>query len=68
MTPKESDTHEEARHAAEQALRQAQQMPAGPERIAALRRAGQMRFNASAGEVQDVFARANEGLKRGHRE
>ena len=32
--------------AAEEALKAAQQMPGGPERIAALRKAGQMRFDA----------------------
>ncbi len=33
--------------AAEEALKAAQEMPGGPERIAALRKAGQMRFYAS---------------------
>jgi hypothetical protein len=32
--------------AAEEALKAAQKMPGGPERIAALRKAGQMRFDA----------------------
>jgi hypothetical protein len=32
--------------AAEEALKAAQKMPGGPERIAALRKAGQMRFEA----------------------
>ena len=33
--------------AAEEALKAAQKMPGGPERIAALRKAGQMRLDAS---------------------
>ena len=33
--------------AAEEALKAAQEMPGGPERIAALKKAGQMRFDAS---------------------
>ena len=32
--------------AAEEALKAAQKMPGGPERIAALKKAGQMRFDA----------------------
>jgi hypothetical protein len=37
---------EKAREAAEEALKAAQKMPGGPERIAALKKAGQMRFDA----------------------
>jgi hypothetical protein len=37
---------EEEWQAAEAALRDAQQLPGGPERIEALRKAGQLRFDA----------------------
>jgi hypothetical protein len=46
MIPKKSDELDEELRAAEDALRAAQNMPGGPERIAALRKAGQMRFDA----------------------
>ena len=47
MIPKKSEELDEELQAAEDALRAAQNMPSGPERIAALRKAGQMRFDAS---------------------
>jgi hypothetical protein len=46
MIPKKSDELDDELRAAEDALRAAQNMPVGPERIAALRKAGQMRFDA----------------------
>ena len=46
MIPKKSEELDEELRAAEDALRAAQNMPGGPERIAALRKAGQMRFDA----------------------
>ena len=46
MIPKKSEELDEELRAAEDALRAAQDMPSGPERIAALRKAGQMRFDA----------------------
>jgi len=47
MIPKKSEELDEEIRAAEEALKAAQDMPGGPERIAALRKAGQMRFDAS---------------------
>jgi hypothetical protein len=47
MIPMKSEEPDEQAQAAEEALRAAQRMPGGPERIAALRKAGQMRFEAS---------------------
>jgi hypothetical protein len=46
MTPKELDQWEQDWQTAELALKAAQKMPGGPERIAALKRAGQLRFDA----------------------
>jgi len=46
MIPKKSEELDEELRAAEEALKAAQNMPGGPERIAALRKAGQMRFDA----------------------
>jgi hypothetical protein len=46
MIPKKPEELDEELRAAEDALRAAQNMPGGPERIAALRKAGQMRFDA----------------------
>ena len=46
MIPKKSEELDEEIRAAEEALKAAQDMPGGPERIAALRKAGQMRFDA----------------------
>jgi hypothetical protein len=45
MAPEKSEQLEEQWQAAEEALRAAQVMPVGPERIAALKKAGQMRFD-----------------------
>jgi hypothetical protein len=47
MPISEAEECELAWQAAEEALRVAQRLPCGPERIAALRKAGQMRFHAS---------------------
>jgi hypothetical protein len=46
MTPKELEQWEQDLRAAELALKAAQEMPGGAERIAALKRAGQLRFDA----------------------
>jgi hypothetical protein len=46
MNPTKSEELDEQVQAAEEALRAAQRMPGGPERVAALRKAGQMRFEA----------------------
>jgi len=46
MAPKELEQWEEDLRAAELAHKEAQKMPGGPERIAALRRAGRLRFEA----------------------
>jgi hypothetical protein len=46
MTPKELEQCEGEWRAAELALKAAQTMPGGAERIAALRKAGQLRFDA----------------------
>ena len=46
MISKKSEELDEELRAAEEALKAAQNMPGGPERIAALRKAGQMRFDA----------------------
>ncbi len=46
MIPKQSEELDEELRAAEEALKAAQNMPGGPERIAALKKAGQMRFDA----------------------
>jgi hypothetical protein len=52
---------------AEDALTAAQKMPAGPERIAALKEAGQLRFEAYKRRrlVPDLADRENERLRRG---
>jgi hypothetical protein len=47
MSDTEVENLEKEMTAAEAALRQAQDMPPGEARIAALRKAGQMRFDAS---------------------
>jgi hypothetical protein len=68
MTSKQPDFNEEDWQAAEQALATAQGMPVGPERIAALKRAGQMRFDAFRRKHadQELMDRENELLRRGH--
>jgi len=47
MTLKQLEQCEQEWQAAEKALKAAQKMPGGPERIAALRRAGQLRFTTT---------------------
>jgi hypothetical protein len=67
MTSKQPDFNEEDWQAAEQALATAQGMPVGPERIAALKRAGQMRFDAFRRKQEDLLLRGeNDHLRRGH--
>ena len=63
----DTERDEEDWLAAEEALKAAQQMPAGPERIAALKRAGRMRFDACKKKraVLDLMARENERLRHG---
>jgi hypothetical protein len=46
MIPTKSEELDEQVQAAEEALTAARRMPGGPERVAALRKAGQMRFEA----------------------
>jgi hypothetical protein len=46
MPPEATERYDEDCQMAEDALNAAQKMAAGPERIAALRRAGQLRFDA----------------------
>ena len=46
MKATEEQSIEEEWRAAEAALADAQKMPGGPERVAALRRAGQLRYEA----------------------
>jgi hypothetical protein len=46
MAPKQPEQWEQDWQAAELALKAAQEMPGGSERIAALKRAGQLRFDA----------------------
>jgi hypothetical protein len=67
MSPREPEPNEDDWQAAEEALAAAQKMPVGPERIAALRRAGQMRFvvyrrKQAALELMDT---ENGRLRRG---
>jgi hypothetical protein len=66
MTAK--DFNEDDSKAAELALAAAQRMPVGPERIAALKRAGQMRFIVYRREQADLALRGREidQLRRGH--
>lgn len=68
MTSKEPDFNEDDWQAAEQALAAAQRMPVGPERIAALKRAGQMRFVAfRRKQVElELMDRDNLHLRCGH--
>ncbi len=54
MTSKERDLNEDDCEAAGQAFADAQGMPAGPERIAALKKAGQMRFDAFRRKQADL--------------
>jgi hypothetical protein len=65
MTPKEPEQWEEDCRAAERALTDAQKMPGGPERIAALKRAGQLRFDAYERKraVQDTIDKASRRLR-----
>ena len=59
---------EDDSEAAEQALAAAQRMPVGAERIDALRRAGQMRFDAFRRKQAELelTERENKNLRRGH--
>jgi hypothetical protein len=68
MTSKEPDFDEDDLQAAEDALAAAQKMPVGPERIAALRRAGQMRFVVYRRKraALELMERENGRLRRGH--
>lgn len=68
MTLKASEQYENDWQAAEEALAAAQGIPIGPERIAALRRAGQMRFVAYERKraILDLMDGENERLRRGH--
>ena len=68
MTSKELDFNEDDWAAAEQAFAAAQGLPVGPERIAALKRAGQMRFNAFRRKqaVLELMDRENKLLRHGH--
>src|SRR3978361_349644 len=65
---KEADFNEDDLEAAEQGRAPAEQATVGPERIAALKRAGQMRFNAFRRKHADqaLMDRENELLRRGH--
>jgi hypothetical protein len=68
MSPTDLDPRDEVWWAAERALKLAQQMPVGPERIAALKRAGQLRFDAyqKARPDRDLIDRHSiERLRRG---
>jgi hypothetical protein len=66
MTLKQLEQCEQEWQAAEEALKAAQKMPGGPERVAALRRAGQLRNDAykSKCEIQDSIGKATERLRR----
>jgi hypothetical protein len=68
MTSKETEFNEDDWQAAEEALAAAQRMPVGPERIAALKRAGQMRFVAFRRKQADLelMDRENLHLRCGH--
>ena len=65
MTLKEPEQWEEDWWAAEQALKAAQKMPGGPERIAALKRAGQLRYDAHERKraIQDPIEKASRRLR-----
>jgi hypothetical protein len=63
MTAKKPDQHQDdlaAKEAAEQALQAVQTMPVGPERVAALRKAGQMRFDACRGRYRTEYIVDND--------
>jgi hypothetical protein len=66
MAPKQPEQWEEDWLAAEQALKAAQTLPGGPERIAALKRAGQLRFDAYERKraIQDSIDKQRERLER----
>jgi hypothetical protein len=66
MTLKKLERCEEEWRAAEEALKAAQKMPAGPERIAALRRAGQLRNDAYERKcaIHDSIYKETERLRR----
>jgi hypothetical protein len=68
VRPKASEPYEDERRAAEEALKAAQQMPAGPKRIASLKEAGQMRFDGLREKAggSKFNGRENERLRRGH--
>jgi hypothetical protein len=65
MTPKELEQWEQDLRAAELALKAAQEMPGGSERIAALRRAGQLRFDAyeKMRVIEDAIDKASRRLR-----
>jgi hypothetical protein len=66
MTLKQLEQCEQEWQAAEEALKAAQKMPGGPERIAALKRAGQLRFDAYERKraIQDSIDKQRERLER----
>jgi hypothetical protein len=66
MTLKQLEQCEQEWRAAEKALEAAQKMPGGPERVAALRRAGQLRNDAykSKCEIQDSIYKKTKRLRR----
>ena len=68
MPPKGPDSIEADCEAAEQAFAAAQRLPVGPERIAALKRAGQMRFDAVRRKQAELelMERDNKNLRRGY--
>jgi len=66
MTLKQLEQCEQEWQAAEEALKAAQKMPGGPERIAALRRAGQLRNDAYERKcaIHDSIYKETERLRR----
>jgi hypothetical protein len=65
--PIDREGYEDDWEAAEEALKAAQQLPAGPKRIAALKKAGQMRYDAyeKRRAVLGSMEKENERLRRG---
>ncbi len=60
MIPKKSEELDEELRAAKEALKSAQNMPGGPERIAALKKVGQMRFDAYSRRYPAASARKDD--------
>jgi hypothetical protein len=65
VATKKTEQCEEDWQAAQEALRAAQKMPSGPERVEALKKAGQLRYDADEQRraIEQEGERANEAAR-----